>query len=62
MSNIVLITGSSSGMGRAAVDLLSTKGFVVYAGTRDVEEFKNLKNSNIIPIELDLTKIGRAHV
>ncbi|DAB27350.1 MAG TPA: short-chain dehydrogenase/reductase [Sulfurimonas sp. UBA10385] len=54
MSNIVLITGASSGMGRASANYLSTKGFIVYAATRDVENFKDIENKNIIPIELDL--------
>ncbi|MBU1657575.1 SDR family oxidoreductase [bacterium] len=54
MSNIILITGASSGMGRAAVNFLSTKDFIVYAGTRDVENFKDVKSKNIIPIALDL--------
>ena len=41
-------------MGRASANYLSTKGFIVYAATRDVENFKDIENKNIIPIELDL--------
>lgn len=54
MSNIVLITGAASGMGRAAANYLSANGFIVYAGTRDVENFKDDNNKNIIPVKLDL--------
>jgi NADP-dependent 3-hydroxy acid dehydrogenase YdfG len=56
MSNIVLVTGASSGMGRATVELLAKKDFIVYAATRDIKTFKDLSDSNIIPVELDLTK------
>ncbi|PNV82400.1 MAG: oxidoreductase [Sulfurimonas sp.] len=54
MSKVVLITGASSGMGRASAEFLSAKGFVVYAGTRDVKEIDNYKNENITPLKLDL--------
>lgn len=56
MSKVVLITGASSGMGRAAAELLSDRGFIVYAATRSTEEFKDNENKNIVPIEIDLTK------
>ena len=55
MSDVVFITGASSGMGRASAELLATKGFVVYAGTRETKAFEENKNSNLIPIKLDLT-------
>ncbi|MBS4069532.1 MAG: SDR family oxidoreductase [Sulfurimonas sp.] len=55
MSNIVLVTGASSGMGRATVELLAKKDFIVYAATRDIKTFIDLNDSNIIPVELDLT-------
>ncbi|MCF6340679.1 MAG: SDR family oxidoreductase [Sulfurimonas sp.] len=56
MSKVVLITGASSGMGRATVEFLAKKGFIVYAGTRDIKKFKNTKNTKIIPISLNITK------
>lgn len=55
MSKVVLITGASSGMGKATAEFLSINGFTVYAATRDIKAFKDNKNQNIIPIELDLT-------
>jgi len=51
---IVLITGSSSGMGRACAKFLSENGFIVYAGTRDITKLQDIKNKNLIPISLDI--------
>ena len=42
-------------MGKAAADFLAKNGFLVYAGTRDVQNLSDLKQKNIIPIELDIT-------
>ena len=39
MSKVVLITGASSGMGKAATNFLSQNNFIVYAGTRDKINF-----------------------
>ncbi|WP_297485523.1 SDR family oxidoreductase [Sulfurimonas sp.] len=55
MSKIVLITGASSGMGRASAKLLSENGFTVYAASRDISKLLNLNRSRIIPIFLDIT-------
>jgi NAD(P)-dependent dehydrogenase (short-subunit alcohol dehydrogenase family) len=53
----VLITGASSGIGRATAELLAANGFHVYAGARkkaDMEELNAIKN--IEAIRLDVTK------
>ena len=42
-------------MGKAAADFLAKNGFLVYAGTRNVQNLSDLKQKNIIPIELDIT-------
>jgi len=42
-------------MGKATADFLAQNGFLVYAGTRDVQNLSGLKQKNIIPIELDIT-------
>ncbi|WP_366755886.1 SDR family oxidoreductase [Sulfurimonas sp.] len=52
---MVLVTGASSGMGRATAEYLSKHDFIVYAGTRSVEKLQDLKHKNIIPIHLDIT-------
>ncbi len=52
----VLITGTSSGIGRATAVFLAEKGFKVFAGVRKEEDFESLKaaNENISPIYLDV--------
>ncbi|HBY88607.1 MAG TPA: oxidoreductase, partial [Colwellia sp.] len=35
MTNVVLITGASSGMGEMTARFLHENGYTVYAGTRD---------------------------
>jgi len=53
----ILITGSSTGIGRATAELLSLKGFHVYAGVRKEEDLQILaKIENITPVKLDVTK------
>jgi len=42
-------------MGKATADYLAKNGFLVYAGTRNVQNLSDLKQKNIIPIELDIT-------
>jgi len=53
MSKVILITGASSGMGRATAELFASIGYTVYAATRDIKAFD--KNSSINAIEMDLT-------
>lgn len=53
MSKVILITGASSGMGRATAELFASIGYTVYAATRDIKAFD--KNSPINAIEMDLT-------
>jgi len=55
--NYVLITGASSGIGRACAEFLASNGFKVYAGARKQEDIKELnKIDNIISLEIDVTK------
>ncbi len=42
-------------MGKATVEFLAEHNFLVYAGTRDVKKLQDIKNENIIPIQLDIT-------
>jgi short-subunit dehydrogenase len=50
---VVLITGASSGMGRAMALFLSKQGFHVYAGSRTPHKLNYIKN--ITPLKLDVT-------
>ena len=54
MSKVVLITGTSSGMGKLTASFLAQHGYVVYAGTRDVSSQSN--DENLKSIYLDVTK------
>jgi NAD(P)-dependent dehydrogenase (short-subunit alcohol dehydrogenase family) len=52
----VLITGASSGIGRATAELLAAEGFYVYAGARSQEDLDALNAiDNIEAIRIDVT-------
>jgi len=53
---IVLITGSSSGIGKATALFLAQNRFVVYAGSRTPEQIE-IEHENLHPIKLDLTNL-----
>jgi len=56
-----LITGASSGFGRAATELLASKGWFVYAGARSQEDLDALnKLPNVKAIRLDVTRRTRS--
>jgi len=52
---IVLITGSSSGMGRATASYLVEQGYTVYAGSRTPEKLSDLQDKNLHPFRLDVS-------
>jgi short-subunit dehydrogenase len=52
---VVLISGASSGMGKQTAIFLSKNGFIVYAGSRTPEKLNDIKTTNLIPINLDIT-------
>ena len=54
MSKVVLITGATSGMGKATAETLSKNGYIVYAGTRNQDT--KTDNSSIKSIYIDVTK------
>jgi hypothetical protein len=52
----VLITGASTGIGRAAAEYLSQHGFNIYAGARKTIDLDNLgKIPNVVSVSLDVT-------
>ncbi|MCA0133122.1 SDR family oxidoreductase [Winogradskyella alexanderae] len=53
MSKVVLVTGGSSGIGKAIGEFLQNKGFVVYGTSRNPS---NYKNSKFPLVALDVTK------
>ncbi len=54
MAKVVLITGTGSGMGKVTSEFLAKNGYIVYAGTRNVEG--KLSSDHLKPIYLDVTK------
>jgi short-subunit dehydrogenase len=52
---IVLISGSSTGMGKQTALFLEKHGYIVYAGSRTPEKIITAKTKNLIPIKLDIT-------
>ncbi|MCX5786714.1 MAG: oxidoreductase [Elusimicrobia bacterium] len=55
MAEIVLVTGASSGIGRATAELLLKKGYTVYAGARRIDKLKELEPLGAEILSLDVT-------
>ena len=51
----VLITGCSTGIGRALALVLAERGFLVYASARNVKSLDDLVSARIRPLALDVT-------
>ena len=56
MRKVVLVTGASSGIGRAVAILLARKGHEVCAGAPDAERMRDLAAHGITAVEMDVTK------
>jgi NAD(P)-dependent dehydrogenase (short-subunit alcohol dehydrogenase family) len=54
MSKVVLVTGASSGIGKAIATFLSAKGYIVYGTCRNP---KNEKDFSFELIALDVLKL-----
>ena len=52
---VVLITGASSGIGKATAAILAKKGWRVYASARRLESMQDLTGIGAMPLKLDLT-------
>ena len=58
MSNrqqIVLVTGASSGIGKAIAEDLAKQGYYVFASARSMDKLEAMRSSNIEPLQLDVT-------
>lgn len=54
---MVVVTGTSSGIGRATAEQLAAEGYHVLAGVRRQEDADKIKQKNIEPVILDITAI-----
>ncbi|MDO3412454.1 oxidoreductase [Saccharibacillus sp. CPCC 101409] len=52
---VVLITGASSGMGKATANLLLRQGYIVYGAARRVERMRDLEAKGAHILEMDVT-------
>lgn len=53
----VLVTGASSGLGRAMADMMASRGYFVYAGARKDKDMQELNAiENMQAVRLDVTK------
>jgi NAD(P)-dependent dehydrogenase (short-subunit alcohol dehydrogenase family) len=55
MGKTVLITGCSSGIGKATAERLAGEGWKVYAGVRKKADLDKLRVGNVQPVMLDVT-------
>lgn len=58
MAKTVLVTGASSGIGKATAIYLAQKGYSVYGAARRIEKLQELKDWGVQPIALDITNDG----
>lgn len=64
---IVLVTGASSGIGKAIAEDLAKQGYYVFASARSMDKLETMRSSNIEPLQLDVTdpediKAAVAHI
>lgn len=55
MSKVILITGASSGMGKAAAEKLIAEGHKVYTAARRIEQMQDLKMQGGFPLQMDIS-------
>ncbi|KAA8478238.1 short-subunit dehydrogenase [Arcticibacter tournemirensis] len=55
MAKTVLVTGASSGIGKATATLLAQSGYVVYGAARRINRLKALSEYGVKPVTLDVT-------
>lgn len=57
-TQVALVTGASSGIGKAIASQLIEDGLIVYAVARRVEKMQDLEKRGAIALRMDITKDG----
>ena len=57
-SRVALVTGCSSGIGRALAEALVASDWCVYAGARDADSLDRLASLGALPVRLDVCEAG----
>nr|WP_277351797.1 oxidoreductase [Antrihabitans stalactiti] len=52
----VLVTGASSGMGKATAEKLLSQGYIVYVAARRLDKMRDLEELGAVAIAMDITK------
>ena len=58
-TELILVTGASTGMGAATASELAARGYHVFAGVRREIDGHDLESSRITPVILDITQSGQ---
>lgn len=58
---IALVTGASSGIGRATAELLAQNGYYVFAAARRMYRLEQMRSNHIEPVELDVADEKAIH-
>ncbi|MDR1208801.1 MAG: SDR family NAD(P)-dependent oxidoreductase [Clostridiales bacterium] len=61
MKRVAIVTGASSGIGRAAAILLAARGFAVYGAARRAGRLAKLERFGVKPLPLDVTDEAACH-
>jgi NAD(P)-dependent dehydrogenase (short-subunit alcohol dehydrogenase family) len=59
MSGLVVVTGASTGIGRAAAQRMAARGFDVLAGVRADADADAIRGERIMPVLVDVTDAGQ---
>ena len=57
MSKVILITGASSGIGKASARQLIAEGHTVYTAARRISNMNDLQQLGGHPLEMDITNV-----
>ena len=53
MVKVILITGASSGIGKATAEFLSNKGYIVYGTSRYPSKYQTPENYSLLPLDIN---------